>query len=149
MPTTLDPSKILPGWAGKLYDTSGNFLAEVPQWHIALNFQNSEYRAAGQPQTYAIPQNYSATLVLTETVIQDADLLKPLLDDLQNGKVHTFAFQGKLIPPNGGTGATYTCYTCIPDGTIDVANVTQGDVLQRAWSFRVNAPPKPDSYLSQ
>lgn len=146
---TLDPSKILPGWAGRLYDTSGNFLAEVPQWHLSLSFQNTEYRAAGSPQTYAVPQNFSAMLVFTETVVQDADLLKPLLDDLQSGHVHAFAFQGKLLPQRGGTGSVYTCYECIPDGTIDVANVQQGDVLQRQWSFRVNSVPKPDSYLAQ
>jgi hypothetical protein len=29
----------------------------------------------------------------------------------------------------------------VPDGAIDIANVAPGDVLNRAWSFRVNMPP--------
>ncbi len=29
----------------------------------------------------------------------------------------------------------------MPDGAIDIANVAPGDVLNRAWSFRVNMPP--------
>ena len=32
----------------------------------------------------------------------------------------------------------YSFTDCIPDGPIDIANITPGDVLNRAWSFRVN-----------
>ena len=35
----------------------------------------------------------------------------------------------------------YIFRSCVPDGAIDIANVTPGDVLNRAWSFRVNEPP--------
>lgn len=34
--------------------------------------------------------------------------------------------------------AVYVFYSCIPDGAIDIANITPGDILNRAWSFRVN-----------
>lgn len=36
---------------------------------------------------------------------------------------------------------------CVPDGSIDIANVTTGDVLNRAWSWRVNMPPDLQSLL--
>lgn len=35
----------------------------------------------------------------------------------------------------------YVFRNCVPDGAIDIANVAPGDVLNRAWSFRVNEPP--------
>ena len=35
----------------------------------------------------------------------------------------------------------YVFRECVPDGAIDIANVAPGDVLNRAWSFRVNEPP--------
>lgn len=35
----------------------------------------------------------------------------------------------------------YVFRECVPDGAIDIANVAPGDVLNRAWSFRVNDPP--------
>ena len=35
----------------------------------------------------------------------------------------------------------YIFRECVPDGAIDIANVAPGDVLNRAWSFRVNEPP--------
>lgn len=41
----------------------------------------------------------------------------------------------------------YIFRSCIPDGAIDIANVTPGDVLNRAWSFRVNEPPELQELL--
>lgn len=35
----------------------------------------------------------------------------------------------------------YIFRSCVPDGAIDIANVTSGDIINRAWSFRVNEPP--------
>ena len=35
----------------------------------------------------------------------------------------------------------YVFRDCVPDGAIDIANVTPGDLINRAWSFRVNNPP--------
>jgi len=35
----------------------------------------------------------------------------------------------------------YIFRSCVPDGAIDIANVTSGDIINRSWSFRVNEPP--------
>lgn len=35
----------------------------------------------------------------------------------------------------------YIFRSCVPDGSIDIANVTSGDIITRSWSFRVNEPP--------
>jgi len=35
----------------------------------------------------------------------------------------------------------YIFRDCVPDGAIDIANVTSGDIINRAWSFRVNSIP--------
>lgn len=34
----------------------------------------------------------------------------------------------------------YVFRDCVPDGDIDIANVTSGEIVNRAWSFRVNEP---------
>ena len=31
---------------------------------------------------------------------------------------------------------------CLPDGTVDLMNLTPGDIIKRNWSFRVNAIPE-------
>ena len=35
----------------------------------------------------------------------------------------------------------YIFRSCVPDGSIDIANVTSGDIINRSWSFRVHEPP--------
>lgn len=41
----------------------------------------------------------------------------------------------------------YIFRSCVPDGAIDIANVTIGDNITRAWSFRVNEPPELQELL--
>lgn len=41
----------------------------------------------------------------------------------------------------------YVFRSCVPDGNIDIANVRTGDIITRAWSFRVNEPPDLQSLL--
>lgn len=35
----------------------------------------------------------------------------------------------------------YIFRSCVPDGAVDIANITSGDIISRSWSFRVNEPP--------
>lgn len=37
--------------------------------------------------------------------------------------------------------AFYVFRDCVPEGNIDVVNIRPGEILSRAWSFRVNQPP--------
>ena len=41
----------------------------------------------------------------------------------------------------------YIFRSCVPDGSIDIANVTSGDIINRSWSFRVNEPPELQGML--
>jgi len=41
----------------------------------------------------------------------------------------------------------YVFRDCVPDGSIDIANVTSGDIINRSWSFRVNSPPELQELL--
>jgi len=94
---TFDPRTILRGYDGELYDGDGNFLAEVNTWQAQLNFSNTDYQAAGQKQSWAIPQSFTATLTFTETVIQDARLLKQVIAALTKGAADAVLnFQGVL-----------------------------------------------------
>ncbi|MBO8169348.1 MAG: endoglucanase [Thermoanaerobacteraceae bacterium] len=83
---TLDPRNILRGYDGELYDGEGNFLAEVNEWQAQINFENSDYQAAGNKIKWAIPQSYTVTLTFTETVVRDARILQKVIAGLKNGE---------------------------------------------------------------
>lgn len=36
---------------------------------------------------------------------------------------------------------------CVPDGDIDIANVSPGEIIQREWTFRCNEAPELQSLL--
>jgi hypothetical protein len=46
-----------------------------------------------------------------------------------------------------GSDGRYNFNSCVPDGDMDIANVKSGDVINRAWTFRVNEVPKLQSLL--
>jgi len=83
---TFDPRAILRGYNGELYDGDGNFLAEVNTWQAQINYTNTDYQAAGNKITWAIPQSYTVTLTFTETVIKDARLLQKVIAGLKKGE---------------------------------------------------------------
>lgn len=92
-----DPRNILRGYDGELYDGDGNFLAEVNTWQAQVNFTNTDYQAAGNKISWAIPQSYTVTLTFTETVIKDARILKQVVAGLQNKEPDAVLnFQGVL-----------------------------------------------------
>mgnify|MGYP006946495695 FL=1 len=43
----------------------------------------------------------------------------------------------------------YIFRNCVPDGAIDIVNVTGQDILRRSWSFRVNEPPDFQELIDQ
>ena len=92
-----DPRNILRGYDGELYDGDGNFLAEVNEWQAQISFTNTDYQAAGQKITWAIPQSYTVTLTFTETVVRDAVLLQRLFNGMKAGAPDAvFNFMGVL-----------------------------------------------------
>jgi hypothetical protein len=146
MTQTLDPRQILRGYDGALYH-DGELLAEVNDWTAAITVSSSDYQPAKSRLSVGVTTGYSVGLTFTETVIRDIILLAKLLDHLA-GKSNDIAFDflGEL-EGHDGTYGRYPFRACEPDGTINIAGATQGDIITRPWSFRVNEPPSIQDLL--
>ncbi|NSW90212.1 MAG: hypothetical protein HPY74_05955 [Firmicutes bacterium] len=140
MKEKLDPRYILTGKDGELYAEDGTYLAQVNTFQAQVNITNTDYQPAGELLSVAVLVSYTVTLTFTETVIKDVVLLKKLMDGLKNKVQPQFGFQGK-INGHDGTASRQIFRACVPDGSIDLANIQPGDIITRAWSFRVNEPP--------
>ena len=141
----LDVRKLITGKDGRLFVTTKKgtnlFLAEVDTFQAQLSPANTDYQPVGSALVYAVNTGYSVTLTLTEAVVRDDVMLTELITDLQNGYFPAFDFQGKMRRRDGQ--AERVVYrNCIPDGTIDLQNLNPGEIIKRAWSFRVNATPE-------
>lgn len=141
----LDVRKLISGKDGQLFVTTkaGNniFLAEVDTFQTQISPANTDYQPVGSALVYAVNTGYSVTLTLTEAVVRDDVMLEELIRDLQKGYFPSFDFQGKMRRRDGQ--AERVVYrNCVPDGTIDLQNLSPGEIIKRSWSFRVNASPE-------
>lgn len=142
---TLDPRKVMTGHDGKLYitvDGKSQFMANVDTFQAQINFSNTDFQPVGDLQQYAIPISFAVTLTYTEAVISDDLVMEPILEALANGIVPTFDFRGTLDRPYDDQGQELTYGNCVPDGAMDIQNLTPGEVIKRSMSYRVNSIPK-------
>lgn len=141
----LDTTKLITGKDGQLFVTQKDgtqlFLAEVDTFTAQLSQNNVDYQPVGSALVYAVPTGYSVTLTLTEAVVRDDVMIEKFLDDIKQGFFPTFDFQGKLRRRDGQS-SRQIYKNCLPDGTVDLMNLTPGDIIKRNWSFRVNAIPE-------
>ena len=143
--SVLDVRKIVSGKDGRLFVTNkagtNIFLAEVNNFHAQLTPNNTDYQPVGSALSYSVNIGYSVSLTLEETVIRDDVMVTELIEDLQKGYFPSFDFQG-MMRRRDGQAQRMVYRNCVPDGTIDLQNLTPGDVIKRAWGFRVNSSPE-------
>ena len=141
----LDVRKLITGKDGQLFVTTkagtNIFLAEVDTFQAQISPANTDYQPVGSALVFAVHTGYSVTLTLTEAVVRDDVMLEELISDLQEGYFPSFDFQGKLRRRDG-RAERIVYRNCVPDGSIDLQNLTPGEIIKRSWSFRVNASPE-------
>lgn len=146
----LDVRKLISGKDGQLFVTTkagtNIFLAEVDTFQAQVSPANTDYQPVGSALIYSVNTGYSVTLTLSEAVVRDDVMLTELITDLQNGYFPTYDFQGKMRRRDGQVERV-VYRNCVPDGTIDLQNLNPGELIKRAWSFRVNASPEILEYF--
>ena len=143
--STLDVRNLLTGKDGQLFVTTkagtNIFLAEVDTFQAQLSPANTDYQPVGSSLIFAVNTGFNITLTLTEAVVRDDVMMEELLNDLNEGYFPAYDFQGKLRRRDGQAQRLVYRW-CVPDGTVDLQNLNPGEIIKRAWSFRVNATPE-------
>lgn len=140
----LDTRKLMTGKDGRLFVNINGvdvFFAEVDTFQVQMNVNNVDYQPVGSIVTFAVNSGVSFSLTFTEAVIRDDLIMSTLLDAVASGKMPTWDFQGALERFDGGE-QRMTFNNCTPDGTVDLMNLTPGEVVKRAFSFRINSVPR-------
>ena len=144
----IDFRKVVSGKDGRLFinDIKGNpvFLGEVDTFKAQLKMNNTDYQPVGSALKFSVTLGYSFTLTMSEVVVRDDAVLNKVLQDLRDGFVPTFDFQGVLRRRYNGKVEEHrqVFRSCIPDGSVDLLNINPGEIVKRTWSFRVNALPE-------
>lgn len=143
----IDTRKVLTGKDGALYNDAGVMLATVESFQAQVNVTNAKYQPLGDAQEHEAFQAYSVTLTFSQIVIEDDAFIVEFMNALKAGTMPNWNFQG-LMKGRNGSEQRMNYRSCVPSGTIDLQNVTVGDILKRAWSFFVNEPPALQKLLT-
>ncbi len=143
----IDTRKVLTGKDGALYNDKGVMLATVETFQTQVNVTNAKYQPLGDAQEHEVFQSYGVTLTFTETVIEDESFISELFDAFKTGVMPSWNFQG-VVKGRNGSEQRMIYRQCVPSGTIDLQNLSVGDIIKRAWSLFVNAPPELQSLLT-
>lgn len=142
----LDVRKALTGKDGKVFVTINGesyFLAEAESFSATLNLTNTDIQPMGSILTYGVPVSVSVAITLSEIVIRDDVMIEPLVQAISEGYIPSFDLQA-VLDRNifDGQESRQTFRNCIPTDSIQLMNITPGEVIKREWNFRGNALPE-------
>lgn len=140
----LDTRQLMTGKDGRLFvnvDGVDYFFAEVDAFQVQMSVANTDYQPVGSILSFAVNTGVSFSLTFSEAVVRDDLMMAPLLESIKEGKMPTWNFQGANERWDGQS-ERITFKNCTPDGSVDIMNLTPGDIIKRSWSFRINSVPE-------
>lgn len=143
----IDTRKILTGKDGALFNDEGVMLATVETFQTQVNVTNAKYQPLGDAQEHEVFQAYGVTLTFTETVIADERFIQELFQGMKTGVMPAWNFQG-VVKGRNDSEQRMIYRQCVPNGTIDLQNLSVGETIKRAWNLFVNDPPELQSLLT-
>ena len=143
----IDTRLALTGKNGALYSDDGTLLATVETFQTQVNVTNAKYQPLGDAQEHEVFQSYGVTLTFTEIVISDEQFMEEMFEAMRTGEMPAWNFQG-VVKGRNGSEQRMNYRQCVPSGTIDLQNLSVGDIIKRAWSLFVNEPPELQKLLT-
>lgn len=138
----VDVRKVLSGKDGCLYDGDGNMLATMESFTGQANITNANFQPLGSAMERSSMTSYRVTLTMSEIVVYDSNFFTLVMQGLKTGIMPVFNFRGMIRSPYNGKREQVVYRDCVPDGTIDIQNMSTGELYKRSWSFICNNPPE-------
>lgn len=141
---TLNTTELMTGKDGRLFVEHNGvnvFLAEINAYSVNMNVNTTEKQPVGSILVHRIPTGVTFDLSFTEMVIRDDLIMVPLLEDLHNGWIPVYNFQGVAYKPDGQE-QRLALNNAVPNGTFGLQNLTPGEVIEREQSFALNSIPQ-------
>lgn len=130
------------------HDDEGNVMASIESWQSQVNVTNATYKPCGTSMERGVMTGTRITLTCSQIMVEDDKFIDMLLEGIETGVMPAFNFQGVIHGKTGGEGRI-VYRQCVPDGNIDIQNVSTGDIIKRAWNFIVNEPVDMQSKLTR
>lgn len=142
-----DAKNVRTGKDGALFlntDSESILISECNEFRITISFNNADWQPTSSSLVFGVPTGYTMTLTMNQTVVRDDLIMGDIIDTLDDSgpraDSRTFTFQ-TLLEGRNGKNERILITGCIPDGDVDLLNITPGEIVQRQWTFRCNARP--------
>ena len=142
-----DIRRVFSGKDGCVFDEDGNLLATIESWQAQVNFSNATYNPLGSTQTYKHLLSYEVTLTMQETIIESGKFVRDMYETMSTGVPVFWTFQGHILGWQGSYERVIF-RDCVPDGQIDLQNLTVGELWKRTYTLHCNCPPELQSILT-
>lgn len=143
-----DARNALAGKDGALYRSEGGLLATVETFSAKANITTQPYRPLGTFMDQNVPISLGVTLTFSQFVIEDDQLMKDFVVFMKEGVFPKWNFAGEIVGKDGKK-ERIVYNNCIPNGDIDIQNVTTGELIKRSWSFQCNDAPIMENILTR
>ena len=143
-----DARDALSGKDGAIFNGNGKLLATIENFQIQENVTAANYQPIGSFQERSVPTSFKVTITMSEYVVEDNEMIEDLFNMNQTGEIPEWNFQG-VIKGRNGTEERMVFPYVVPDGSIDLQNVTIGDLIKRSWSLTVNGTPHLQGRLTR
>ena len=143
-----DARNVRSGKDGAVYNGNGKLLASVRSFTADEDVSTQAYQPVGAMQEMAVPVSYKITITIEQYVVEDDEFIQDLFNMNENGIAPEWNFQGAIQGFNGSE-QRMAYPRCVPDGTINLQNITIGELLTRSWNMTCNGRPRQLGRLSK
>lgn len=136
------------GKDGAIYNGNGKLLASMESFQVHENVTTQSYNPVGAMQERAVPVSFKITITLSEYVVESNEMVEDVFKMNENGVVPEWNLQGVVKGRDGSEERMVYPY-CVPDGNIDLQNITIGDLIKRQLNLTVNGTPRLQGKLKK
>ena len=139
---------VLSGKDGVILDGDGNLLSTIESFNAQVNVSNATVQPLGSALQGSFITSYAVTIQIVEFVVEDNQFIQDLFRFFDDGRhAPHWIFQSVLYGYDGSE-QRMIFRDCVPEGQIDLANWTIGDVIKRSWNLHCNSVPELQKLLS-
>lgn len=143
-----EPRYQFSGKDAEIRDSDGNLLCSVESWNAQVNFTNASWQAIGSPIQQEFMTGYAVTITITEAIVEDGERLRETFDFFHNGRHAPMWTFSSVLKGYDGSESRYVFYDCVPSGSLDLHNISTGDIVKRTWNLHCNQPPELQKILT-
>lgn len=136
------------GKDGAVFNQDGVLIASIDTFSAQANFSNAKYSVLGNPQEFETLNTFGISINTSRVLVESDEFLQDIIEFMNNPQqLPEWMFQGTVDGLNGSE-ERIVYPQCVPTGTIDLQNITVGDVLKRQMNFFCNGRPQINSLLT-